>query len=526
MSQYSESFVLYVGLSILILNRDVLLTSTSYDLPHVVTNKLEMNNIHAIIQTAKDFMANTSQYFHKLIAITTRTPEIDLKETICNVLNVTTTASKDNKNHETTNESKLLSESEEFVDLLQSSLNTVIMPIFTSDVINYFSQNDSKVKFYFLDIRTFRSYHQIGHFPNSYHIDPIVLKSSEITLEWMRRELEIFKSMTNCCLCVIGAISDHTIQDAQKLMSLLSLWRFNRLGMLIDFDRLFQKDDAKYVQFVQDYILISDEAEESNAFETMQQSINDFQKQMEPIDVVVVRPKTTPTASEVKKGEKEGEKDILPTAPEVTRTSVLLNKGAAGVATLQGTGVAALSSLSSWWNSSNVSNDITETADTADTADTTLTWHRGDLITKLMVVSNGGIDVQRIAGTELVKQYVLVTSTHVIFLKDSDKIYVDDDTGQRYSKNDECVVLSKYPIACLLKVASRQKEKLLLLIMSFSHTSTIDVNVTTEKKDKATTIEKVEKPKKIGFVLATEEVRQKIVETIKKHYSVLKQGKS
>ena len=520
MSQYSESFVLYVGLSILILNRDVLLTSTSYDLPHVVTNKLEMNNIHAIIQTAKDFMANTSQYFHKLIAITTRTPEIDLKETICNVLNVTTTASKDNKNHETTNESKLLSESEEFVDLLQSSLNTVIMPIFTSDVINYFSQNDSKVKFYFLDIRTFRSYHQIGHFPNSYHIDPIVLKSSEITLEWMRRELEIFKSMTNCCLCVIGAISDHTIQDAQKLMSLLSLWRFNRLGMLIDFDRLFQKDDAKYVQFVQDYILISDEAEESNAFETMQQSINDFQKQMEPIDVVVVRPKTTPTASEVKKGEKEGEKDILPTAPEVTRTSVLLNKGAAGVATLQGTGVAALSSLSSWWNSSNVSNDITETADTADTADTTLTWHRGDLITKLMVVSNGGIDVQRIAGTELVKQYVLVTSTHVIFLKDSDKIYVDDDTGQRYSKNDECVVLSKYPIACLLKVASRQKETLLLLIMSFSHTSTIDVNVndvTTEKK---------EKPKKIGFVLATEEVRQKIVETIKKHYSVLKQGKS
>ena len=51
-------------------------------------------------------------------------------------------------------------------------------------------------------------------------------------------------SHAGCCLVVIGSYSDHTILDAQRLISLLSLWRFNRLGMCINFDALFSSSSS------------------------------------------------------------------------------------------------------------------------------------------------------------------------------------------------------------------------------------------------------------------------------------------
>ena len=77
-------------------------------------------------------------------------------------------------------------------------------------------------------------------------------------------------SHAGCCLVVIGSYSDHTILDAQRLISLLSLWRFNRLGMCINFDALFSSScsasgsaapetisRSKRLEFVQTHLIVS-----------------------------------------------------------------------------------------------------------------------------------------------------------------------------------------------------------------------------------------------------------------------------
>jgi hypothetical protein len=536
--EHAESLVHFIILALLMKHRDMLLKTPSFDLPHVIVHLGIEKDIQHVLSTAMLLLENTPNFFHKLVSITTRTPEKELKNVLQDVLNLTATAATTametkgydhdldhDHNHYDSNDDNNTKEGF-VVDLLSSSLKTVVLPVMMEDIKTFFvSPASSSTKYYFLDCRTFHSFHRIGHFPMSFHIDPTVVNESEVTLEWIRRELDIFKSMSNqkigsqnlsSCLVVIGSQTDGTIRDAQNLIKLLLLWRFNRLSTFINFDVMFT--DEKYQRFLREHVIISSREEQQFALESMQASVNQWKSAMEPVEPVNVRPLTHSMSvikEEKKEKEKEKEKaeeidqDLEKPEAEQKEEQVLIK--AAPISDSLRTSTALLAkgatALSNWWNS---------TAATTDTAASSIDFtnlHRGDSVKKDIILSNGGLHIRRVhTKSSLVGQYIFVTSTHVIFLQEHEK----EDEMQMH-------VLSKYPISCLLKVASRQKDTLLLLILTFAHTPTISIATTTTKVPVVVVAAaNEEKPKKIGLVTATEDERNHLVETIKGHYKLLK----
>jgi hypothetical protein len=504
----TESYIFHFGLALLILNRKSLLTSAHYDLPLNVVN-LKISNIENVLKLASDLQRNTPQYFSTLVKITTLKPEKELKKD-CTIMLLTGSE---------------CTETREVIDALDHSLSTVVIPVFTQEIIHYFTSSSyssgSSMKYYFLDVRTFTSYHRNGHFPMSYHVDPTVLNESEITLEWMRRELEIFKSMSSlqsggsgCCLCVIGSHSDKTIQDAQNLLKTLTLWRFNRLATFIDFDVLI--NDNQYENFKNTHLILSTKDEEEFALETMSTSLRKFRLEMEPelvplpkaskrtngklrepqetmefnklheSDAPTVNSKEYEQLSQLKESpdtieakSAEGINDSKKS--RASRTSALLSKGA--------------SALGALWNRASASAAFVSRSKNVPNTDD---WHRDDVIENSIVLSLGGKQIRRVRERNLVNQFVILTLNHVIFLE----------------KNDEesMIVLSKYPIKGLLKVSSRKKKELMVLIMTFSHTLTtaMDINKSSGSSSK-----------KVGLVAENEIAHKLFITTLKTNYKTL-----
>ena len=179
----------FFGLAALLTNRGMLLSAATFDLPHKVVN-LKIDNISEVLKYATWLQHNTPRYFTELVEMITLTPEKDLHWVTSNIFGTEAESTKEVNNSQV-------------VEKLEYSLNLVVVPIFSKEIFTYFTSSDKNVrtlKYYFLDVRTFSNYHRVGHFPNSHYVGhfPTVLNGKcDVTLEWVRRELEIFKSMSS-----------------------------------------------------------------------------------------------------------------------------------------------------------------------------------------------------------------------------------------------------------------------------------------------------------------------------------------
>ena len=233
------------------------------------------------------------------------------------------------------------------------------------------------------------------------------------------------------------------------------------------------------------------------------ESLETWEQQMDPGDERTI----------IKKNEsqqqQEQEPEEQPDAPSTTtptaaaaatsRASVLLSKGASAFA----------GSFAGLWNSlpaaAAAASSLTTTKSQSE-RNIVKHWHRGDLVPCSMVVSKGGIQVRRVREQSLVFQFVLVTDEFLIFFRKMKEAVVDVEVEEEDPSMME--VLSKYPLRGLIKVASRKKEQL-MLILSFSHSI---------HSDNAG----VAKVKKIGFVCENEKIQKNLTETMKRNYNILK----
>ena len=511
------SYIYFFGLAALLTNRDILLSAANFDLPHTVVN-LKINNIHQVLKYATWLQHNTPRYFTELVEMITLTPEKDLHWVSSNIFGTEAESTKEVDNNQV-------------VEKLDHSLNLVVMPIFSKDIYSYFtsSDNSNTLKYYFLDVRTFFNYHRVGHFPNSFHIDPTVFNGKcDVTLEWVRRELEIFKSMSSldlslgkkttgvCCLCVIGSHSDHTIHDAQQLIKWLASMRFNRLAMYIDFDELINNDT--YAAFNSTYLIKSSTEDEAFALNTMSESIQAWKHAMEPEEM---RAPPVPT--------KESVAPIQPESLEKKAYDTNGTNGTNGTNETQEMSTSLLSkgasALGSWWNRASLASSSFSTSFATSTTNNTnqrITHlsEEGDIVSKKSVLKLGGKLVRRIQEKKLIDQYLVVAIDAIFFLKhiDENENTIDamgneEDNGDKEEKGTEeteMVVLSKYPIRGLRKVASRSKNEQLILILTFSNSPNEGAG-----GDGAAAVS----TKKVGFVAENKSTHKSLIATLRENYN-------
>jgi hypothetical protein len=183
------------------------------------------------------------------------------------------------------------------------------------------------------------------------------------------------------------------------------------------------------------------------------------------------------------------------------------------------------SALGSWWNRASLASSSFSTSFATSTTNNTnqrITHlsEEGDIVSKKSVLKLGGKLVRRIQEKKLIDQYLVVAIDAIFFLKhiDENENTIDamgneEDNGDKEEKGTEeteMVVLSKYPIRGLRKVASRSKNEQLILILTFSNSPNEGAG-----GDGAAAV----CTKKVGFVAENKSTHKSLIATLRENYN-------
>eukprot|EP00946_MAST-07B_sp_MAST-7B-sp1_P000396 g396.t1 len=330
--------------------------------------------------------------------------------------------------------------------LIQDALERRAMPIHGREVAHWLlreqissPESSEKVRFFFLDVRSADDFHFQGHFPLSFHVDPVLLLQQH--QDTLRNSISGFKEMSqdSFCLCILGRMDDSvTMEHSSKLAKLLCDWEYNRIGFSC-FEQITAEleEKAKAVS-----IVLKSSAEEAECaraamaelLQGVEESSNDEIKEAE--DAI------------------EGDSSSPPGAPSLQSSSrplimakSLAEKGASAL-------VGGISGLF---------NRVAPRPVLLSPA----SWKVDMMLNPQEIHQDGFVPfpVEWVGPSKEILpqvQVMIITPNYLVFVEAARGSI--DRTDEDHETRDSCRVLNKYSLATLRKISSRKKEPRMLII--------------------------------------------------------------